>query len=101
MCKYALREEHQEDADQASRLALQTGQALLYSGAFSHGQMLTARDLKARDDIHLKITELKREDPVWRTIWQIHCACDVLFVMPAGQNISKLFESGHNTLPVY
>ncbi len=79
MCRYVLREAHQKDADAAKERAFQTGQAFLHSGVFSHGQMLTAGDLKAQGNIHIKINELGRDDPVWRLIWQIHCVCDVLF----------------------
>jgi hypothetical protein len=63
--------------------------------------MLTAADLKEQDNIHIKINELDRDNAVWRAIWKIHCACDVLFGMPAGQTISKLFESAETTFPVY
>ena len=63
--------------------------------------MLTAGDLKAQSNIHIKINELAGDDPVWRLIWQIHCACDVLFGLPTGQGISKLFESAETTFPVY
>jgi len=96
-----LRDEYAKDAKAAEEKAFATGQAFLQSGIFSHGQMLTAKDLRKRQDIHIKISELTRDDPVWRLIWQIHCACDVLFGMPAGQGISKLFESGTTTFPIY
>jgi len=101
MCKYVLREEYEKDAKAAQAIAFKTGQAFLHSGTFSHGQMLTAKDVKAHKDMHIKVEELERDDPIWRTIWQIHCACDVLFGMPAGQNISKLFETAETTFPVY
>lgn len=101
MCRYVLREQYEKDGKAARELAVATGQAFLHSGAFSHGQMLTAADLKAQDNIHIKINELDRDDAVWCLIWQIHCACDVLFGMPVGQNISKLFEAAETTFPVY
>ncbi len=101
MCKYVLRDEYAKDAKAAQDRALATGRAFLQSGMFSHGQMLTAKDLKARADIHIRMNALERDDPVWRTIWQLHCACEVLFGMPAGQNISKLFESARTTFPIY
>lgn len=101
MCRYVLRADYQKNKKAARAKAVATGQAFLHSGAFSHGQMLTAADLKAQDDIHIKINELGRDDGVWSLIWQIHCACDVLFGMPMGQNISKLFESAETTFPVY
>ena len=101
MCKHVLRQVHEKDRKGAQEMAIKTGQAFLRSGAFSHGQMLTARDVKAQPDIHIKVNELKREDGVWRAIWQIHCACDVLFAMPIGQNISKLFESARTSFPIY
>ena len=101
MCKYVLREQYEKDAEAAGQLAVATGQAFLHRGAFSHGQMLTAADLKNQDNIHITINELGRDDAAWSLIWQIHCACDVLFGMPIGQNISKLFESAETTFPVY
>lgn len=101
MSKYVLRDEYAKDAKAAQDRAIATGRAFLQSGVFSHGQMLTAKDLKNRPDIHIKINELTRDDPVWRLIWQIQCACEVLFSMPAGQNISKLFESARTTFPIY
>ena len=57
MCKYVLRDQHEKDAKAAQALAVETGQAFLHSGVFSHGQMLTAADLKAQNNIHIKITE--------------------------------------------
>lgn len=101
MCKHILSAEHAKDSDSARGLAIKTGNAFLHSGLFSHGQMLTAADLKAQPDIHIKINELGGDDPVWGLIWRIHCACDVLFGLPAGQNISKLFESAETTFPIY
>jgi hypothetical protein len=101
MCKYVLRELYLKDAKAAQAHAVATGEAFLHSGVFSHGQMLTAADLKEQDNIHIKINELDRDNAVWRAIWKIHCACDVLFGMPAGQTISKLFESAETTFPVY
>lgn len=101
MCRYVLRAEYQKNKKAAREKAVSTGQAFLHSGVFSHGQMLTAADLKAQNNIDIKINELGRDDAVWRLIWQIHCACDVLFGMPIGQNISKLFESAETTFPVY
>lgn len=101
MCKYVLARDYAQDPEAAKRKAEATADALLRSGAFSHGQMLTAKDLMNRSDICLKITNLQQTDKIWRTIWQIHCACDVLFGMPAGQNLSKLFESANTTFPIY
>lgn len=101
MCRYVLRDEFRQDAKAAQQLAVATGHAFLQRGIFSHGQMLTAADLKAQPDIHIKINELGRDDAVWRLIWRIHCACDVLFGMPIGQTISKLFESAKTTFPIY
>ena len=101
MCKYVLRNQYEKDAKAAEALAVETGQAFLHSGAFSHGQMLTAKDVIAHEHMHIKVQELERDDPIWCAIWQIHCACDVLFGMPAGLAISKLFESAETTFPLY
>lgn len=101
MCQIVLRSQYKINAEAARKLAIDTGRAFSRSGAFSHGQMLTAKDVKAHKDMHIKVKELERDDPIWRAIWQIHCACDVLFGMPAGQTISKLFESAETTFPVY
>jgi len=101
MLRFPLRDLHGRDRDEALERALKTADQLLLSGQFSHGEMLTASDLKTMPGIHLVIKELQREDPTWQAIWQVHCACDVLFGMPVGQAISKLFESAVTTFPVY
>jgi hypothetical protein len=101
MCKYVLRDEYQKDPEAAQQKALDTGNAFLRSGYFSHGQMLTAKDLRRRPEMHLKIEELGKDDPTWRLIWQVHCACEVLFSLPVGSNVSKLFESSRTTFPIY
>jgi hypothetical protein len=101
MTKTVLRPEQERDPEKARKLALATAGVFLRSGAYSHGQMLTAKDLARHPDIHIKIKELDGSDASWQTVWQLHCACDVLFGLPAGQGLSKLFESRHTTLPIY
>ena len=100
MCRYTLHDEHEAGPEGAKEKALKTANALLKRGFFSHTQMLTARDLKGEPGIHLKITELNNDDPAWRLIWQLHCACEVVFITQ-GSNLSKLFESSKTTFPVY
>jgi hypothetical protein len=97
MKRYALRDEPPEDAQNN---AILTANELLQSGTFSHGQMLTAKDLRRNPQIHLKITELEKSDPLWQLIWKVYCASEVLFNMGIGSNLSKLFESQRTTFPV-
>ncbi len=73
----------------------------LASGAFSHGQMIPARDIKPENGLHLRVDELPRDTETWKTLWHLYSCCDVLFNIPAGQNISKLFESAVESIPVH
>src|SRR5438105_4095115 len=67
--------------------AEETAKNLLSRGTFSHGQMIPARELKPENGIHLQVDELQRDTDVWKTLWNLYSCCDVLFNIPAGQNI--------------
>ncbi len=86
---------------EALKKAEETAKNLLSRGAFSHGQMIPARDIKPENGLHLRVDELPRDTETWKTLWHLYSCCDVLFNIPAGQNISKLFESAVESIPVY
>lgn len=95
MDRYMLRKSIPQ-ANQRKRKAEEIAEKLLSKKLFPvHGQFIDGRT--ARDELHLEIELLEREDPLWQLMWEYYCRCEIQMNVPLPQlpNVLKikLFES--------
>lgn len=95
LSRYMLRERIPQ-AKQRKREAEEIAEKLLSKKLFPvHGQFIDGRT--ARDELHLEVELLDREDPIWTLIWEYYCRCEIQMNIPVPQLPNmvkiKLFES--------